>query len=166
MRQHASSSPSRASRAPRSFSEVCSRTFREPSVSGRAPGAGHAGSEAHKLRGKVVVCQCACWEISSPPSSAPTSPPVWILICLVIHLTGEMKCCRAERCIKLKTLQEERVSDESSLYIVYHEGDYWGSFCGTVHCEGCQGWSKHLTGVQLVWRCTVWKQTIIWSFPS
>lgn len=43
------------------------------------------------LRGKVVVCQCTtCCEISPPP-------PALILICDVVHLTGEMKCCRRQQ---------------------------------------------------------------------
>lgn len=48
-----------ASRATSSSSELRSRTFREPSVSGRAPVAGHAGSEAHKFARKgacVPMC--------------------------------------------------------------------------------------------------------------
>lgn len=83
--------PSRASRATRSSSELCSRTFREPSVSGRAPGVGHAGSEAHKFarKGGCLPMHYMLWNIAPPPAL--------ILICDVVHLTGEMKCCRRQQ---------------------------------------------------------------------
>lgn len=60
---------SRACRATSSSSERCSGTFREPSVSGRAPGMQEA--RITNLRGKLVVCQCGClsWNITPPPSS-------------------------------------------------------------------------------------------------
>lgn len=76
------------------------------------------------LRGKVVVCQCACCEISpSPPFSA---------ICRAVRLTGEMKCCRTERNTNVISHAHGESVRLVHVVQVYHWWRDWETGCGTV----------------------------------
>lgn len=57
------------------------------------------------LRGKMVVCQCACCEITTPHP-----------LCGVIHPTGKMKCCRTDYNTNLITQHEERALNFDLIY--------------------------------------------------